>query len=214
MLVIPELKKVVIMPPRSGSTALKRTVLDTYKEAFSPWRHGEYMMYHVYNYMMDNGKHKDYTPVYMLRHPVDRLVSLWRYMQDVSPERNPRAPMSWINRVRKDASRPFSDWLFSSSEYFNESSATPGDGSPESYYCTYYQLPAVMKSADIFLRGAPATEIVPFGNRARYNSVLGIDIPEQKNASTPREANVSEFDRQWIENNHWLDMQMWRNEYE
>lgn len=201
MLIIPELKKVVIMPPRSGSTALKKQLLSTYPQAISLYRHGEDMMRQYAPWDVSS-----YTTTYILRNPVDRLVSLWRYMQDCSVERNPRAPLSWINRVNADASRPFSHWLHTSTELFNESTAHPMYKSPESYYCTHFQVPAARKSAREFLYGAENIEIVRFGVRDDYWYLLGIEFPERANASTPRYVHVSADDMRFIEHYHHSDM--------
>jgi hypothetical protein len=203
MIVIPELQKVVIMPPRSGSTALKAALLGTYPLAYAPYRHGEWMMV---NHLRDSSVARTYTAVYPLRDPLQRMISLWRYMQDVSPQRNPRAPQEWIDRVRADASRTFTHWLHTSNELFNESRASPNDGSPESYYCTWFSVPAARKDARYFLQDCPAFEMLRFGDVRDYKSMLGIEIPALDNASTFRDAVVSHRDTAFIEEHHHTDM--------
>lgn len=203
MIVIPELHKIVVMPPRSGSTALKAALLWKYEHAYAAFRHGEWnMTKHIWGPDVDHG----YTAVYPLRNPSDRLVSLWRYMQDVSPTRNPRAPQEWIDRVRMDASRPFSHWLHTSTELFNESRAQPNDGSQESYYCTFYNVPAARKDARYFLAGCPSFEVLRFGDNEDYRRILDINMPDVDNASTFREVVLSDKDHAFIEEHHHTDL--------
>lgn len=195
MLIIPELKKVVITPPRSGSTALRAAVKQKYEHASSPFRHGEVaMMQHVPG-LVSRFLREEWSIIYMLRHPTQRLISLWRYMHDVSYTRNARAPKEWVDRVRNDANRPFNDWVQNSTELFNESSALPNDGSPESNYCTHFQVPAARKSAKEFLATAPmrSVQLLRFADHAEYMAVLGVDIrhvTEARNESTKRHADV------------------------
>ena len=195
MLIIPELKKVVITPPRSGSTALKAAVAAKYEHATNPYRHGEVAMLGCAG-LLEEVIDGNYTIVYILRDPFKRMISLWRYMHDVSYTRNARAPKEWVDRVRADADRPFNEWLWQSTELFNESKAHPRDGSPESKYCTFFQVPAARKSAGEFLRYAPnrSIQLVHFGDNREYLRHLGVSINapgDARNESTPREAVVT-----------------------
>lgn len=197
MLIIPELKKVVITPPRSGSTALRALIRDKYEHATSPFRHGEVAML-GHCKLVEQVADGEWSIVYILRDPFQRMISLWRYMHDVSYTRNARAPKEWVDRINKDADREFNDWLWNSTELFNESNAKPGDGSVESQYCTFFNVPATRKSAGEFLRYAPnrSVELVRFLNNEDYKRVLGIDmnginLGDARNESTKLHANVT-----------------------
>lgn len=176
MLIVPELKKVVITPPRSGSTALRALIREKYEHATSPFRHGEVAMLghcELFEQVSDG----EWSIVYILRDPLQRMISLWRYMHDVSYTRNARASKEWVDRINKDADRPFNDWLWNSTELFNESNAKPGDWSVGSQYCTFFNVPATRKSAAQFLRYAPdrSVEIVNFLDSKAYKRVLGVN---------------------------------------
>lgn len=176
MLIIPELKKVVITPPRSGSTALRALIREKYEHATSPFRHGEVAML-GHCKLVKQVRDGEWSIVYILRDPLQRMISLWRYMHDVSYTRNARAPKEWVDRINKDADRPFNDWLWNSTELFNESNAKPGDGSVESQYCTFFNVTATRKSAGEFLRYAPnrSVQIVNFLDSKTYKRVLGVN---------------------------------------
>ena len=199
MLIIPELKSVVIMPPRSGSTALRAALKAQYEQATAPFRHGEVAMLRYIPQVTD-----EWSVVYMLRDPMSRMQSLWRYMHEVNEVRNARAPKEWIDRVRKDADRPFQDWLLNSTELFNESKAKPFDGTPEAAYCTYWQVPAARKDATWFLRGVKRGQlkVCKFACDADYKKHLGISWSDiiMANSSEPRKAECGIFGFSHINN--------------
>lgn len=175
MIVIPELKKVVIMPPRSGSTSLKKTLLEVYKQAYCPHRHGEAIM--AFQYIEG-----DWTFVYCLRDPVARLKSLWRYMQNVSPQRNPNAPPWWIREQNIDADKPFSDWVFESKSKFSSP-----DHEGDTYHAVAWQMPAAHKSATQYLRGIVSypLQVLRAYNENDLAAVLHVVGVPRINSSTP-----------------------------
>jgi hypothetical protein len=179
MLVIPELHKVVIMPPRSGSTALKAAVLSKYKEAFCPHRHGEVVMFNRYH---QPSWEYEWTFVYCLRDPVERLKSLWRYMQNVNPQRNPAAPSWWIRQQNRDADRPFSDWVMQSTSTFSAP-----DNDQDVYHAVAFQMPAVHKSATQYLQGIGnrPLQVLRCYNETDLTNILQIGTVPHINQSTP-----------------------------
>lgn len=192
MFIIPELKKVVIVPPRTASTSLRNAVRDKYPKAMILYRHGEWGL-------VPSG-YETYTPVYVLRHPVERLHSLWRYMGAVDKERCPNAPAEWLKRVREDADRPFKDWLLYSEELFND-----GDNSPDgAHYHTLFKCPAARKSAAQFLCEAKNVEIVRFGEYDDYVQKLGVSKLPWVNSAPDKDRPVvdeemTEFLFKWHE---------------
>jgi hypothetical protein len=179
MLIIPELRKVVIMPPRSGSKALKKTVLEVYKHASCPHRHGEVAMFNR-NAPVSYGY--DWTFVYCLRNPVDRLKSLWRYMQNVNPQRNPAAPPWWIREQNLDADRPFSDWVMQSTSKFSSP-----DNDQDTYHAVAFQMPDVHKSATQYLKGIGSRplQVLRCYNETDLTNILHIGTIPHINQSTP-----------------------------
>jgi hypothetical protein len=167
------------MPPRSGSTALKQTVLDVYKDAFCPHRHGEV---ELFNRGFDQVLYSNWTFVYCLRDPVERLKSLWRYMQNVSPQRNPAAPPWWIREQNLDADRPFSDWVMQSTSKFSSP-----DNDEDTYHAVAFQMPAVHKSATQYLKGIGSRplQVLRCYNETDLSNILQIGTVPHINQSTP-----------------------------
>jgi hypothetical protein len=207
-------KLVVITPPRAGSTRLKQWLLGVgprehnYEKVndagwIMPFRHGEYSML---QYVGMDGKPADsyetsllraidmqidpyWRVAYMLRQPVDRLYSLWLYMQQITEETHRRAPADWRERNSKDAQRPFEEWLLNSQATFNEGAGSDPrkwDTDLYSRYCTNLSIPAARKTAENFLDSCPKGIVVPvrYNSNADYMRVFGEFPPEGKvNAS-------------------------------
>ena len=167
------------MPPRSGSTALKKTVLEVYKNASCPHRHGEVVLFNR-NAPVSYGY--DWTFVYCLRDPVERLKSLWRYMQNVSPQRNPAAPPLWIREQNLDADKPFSDWVMQSTSKFSSS-----NHDEDTYHAVAFQMPAVHKSATQYLKGIGSRplQVLRAYNEKDLSNILQIGTVPHINQSTP-----------------------------
>lgn len=132
MIIVPELKAIVITPPRTGSTSLRTALLNRYQDAYSPHDHMEMIG-------APAGFIDCYHQVVMVRHPVDRLYSMYQYMRTYESNNNPE----WIDSVRKDSDRSFSDWLLSSKHLF----VTNNIGRPNPRYGQLKSTPAVQKSA-------------------------------------------------------------------
>lgn len=182
MLIIPELKKVLIQPPRTASTSLRQAVAQRYPKTISLYRHMEWAG-------VPQG-YERYTPVYISRHPVLRLHSLWRYMRHASKDTCPNATQDWIDRQNKDADRDFVDWVLNSKELFNDAGTSP-DGA---YYSTFRSVPASRKGFWHFM--ADKRGVYP-----KYMEVLDfrdafdvLDLEEvHRNAAPGREEHTLEM---------------------
>lgn len=111
MLIIPELETVVLQPPRTASTSIRSAVMKAYPKTFSPYRH-----------MERDGIPKGYDRwqiVGIIRHPFDRLASLYRYMRRYQGNGTTASDV-WIAQMCKDADRPFAEWLLESKEMFTD----------------------------------------------------------------------------------------------
>jgi hypothetical protein len=86
-----------------------------------------------------SGIKEAYHQVVMVRHPIDRLYSMYQYMRTYESNNNPE----WIKSVREDSDRSFSDWLLSSTHLF----VTNDIGRPNARYEQVKSTPAVQKSA-------------------------------------------------------------------
>lgn len=140
MIIIPERALVVLQPPRAASTSTRAAILERYKGAQSLFRHMER------DGIPDAYAH--YDVACLVRHPLTRLHSLWRYMRAQRPEDH--SDKAWALNVAQDANRPFEDWLVNSTDPFNKrpESDIPNPG----YYDIRHYLPATRKSLKAWAR--------------------------------------------------------------
>lgn len=140
MLAIPELRLVLIQPPRTGSTALRAALEAAYPETRRLYRHME----------RDGipGAYDGWSVACTIRHPLARLHSLWRYMRAQKPDDH--SDKDWVRRVTTDAGRPFRDWVLYSQDPFT----TPPQGTVANpaFYDIRHSAPITRKSQYVWAR--------------------------------------------------------------
>jgi hypothetical protein len=148
MLIIPELKIVLILVPRAGSTSLKEAVLHKYPEAMLLYRHMEADS-------IPSGYDR-WTRIGVVRNPVDRLWSLYKHLQQIKYPSYPE----WEKRQRSSVSGlTFSDWVVKNTTVFTD----PYEG--DDYYPRFnvnHYLPENKKSQFLYIRPDLGTEYYLF----------------------------------------------------
>lgn len=166
MIVIPELDTIVYQPPRTGSTSLRNALIERYPNAISLFRHME----------------RDGTPeawrhcgaVCVIRHPVHRLHSLWRYMRAQRPEDH--SDKEWVARINRDAGRPFNSWLAESRDPFTGRPGSKIDN--PGYYDIRHPLPATRKSQFAWARpDLGPVEILRMEDAPRIEARFDLALP-------------------------------------
>lgn len=162
MIIIPELEKVLILVPRAGSSSLKEAVLNRYPKAMMIYRHMEAC-----------GIPKGYerwSKVGVIRHPLQRLFSLYKYLQDFDGDYCPE----YIERMNKSVKDiEFSDWIVNNEVQFTN------PYSSKKYYPEYsvnHYLPENKKSQHYYLRPDLGTEIFRFDCLGSLAKTLDIDL--------------------------------------
>ena len=105
MIILPEMETVLIMPPRTGSTSLRDALLARHRKAMMLYRHMERPGIPL--------GYERYRTVCLVREPLDRLLSVYSYMGNFRTTANGvrAATAPWIEILRKEADRPFEEWL-------------------------------------------------------------------------------------------------------
>jgi len=170
MIIIPELKTVLLQPPRTGTTAVRDAVLAKYPKSFLLYRH-----------MESDGIPFGYAhwhKVAQVRHPVDRLMSVFKYMRE--PIVKERTKLEWRARMMRATENGFDAWL-QNKEIFTSSMLPSGpDFRPRD--AVKWSYPEQVKSQALWARDA---ELIMFENlEADALSQLGVEI-EHKNQSAP-----------------------------
>lgn len=169
MLIIPELKTVVIQPPRTGSTGLRDAVQARYPKAISLYRHME-------RPGIPAG-YEHWKTCCLVREPFDRLASIYNYMRDFRPTSKPGggAKPGWIARLKQDTDRSFEAWLLNSTEVFTEPRDIGGEFLP--YYNITERMPIARKSLYHWARpDLGAVQLLRIGDPSQLVANLGVEV--------------------------------------
>ena len=170
MILIPELKTVVVFPPRTASGTFKRAILETYSEALPIYRH-----------MEADGVPAGYDrwpKVGVVRDPVERLWSLYKFCAD--NVRNQQFP-SYGDRVLKSVARPFSDWIVNNEVVFTDPHGSEGGFEYYPHYNVRNSIPENRKSQFLTLRPDLGTEVYRFDDLDLFAERLRLKIRRNHN---------------------------------
>lgn len=173
MIIIPELKKVVLCPPKTASTSLVAAVKKAHPKAFIPYRHGEAGMIPI--------GYDTWAKVGLVRDPVDRLYSLYCYLRDFD---HPNCSIH-SHRMRGSVHGvTFSDWVLNNKDIF--SYGFTGASIPSPYYLTSMAMPENRKPQTLTLRPDLGTKVWLFEDLTSFAESLGVELPSKTPTTAPR----------------------------
>lgn len=173
MLIIPELETVFILVPRTGSGAIRRAVAAAYPASLQIYRH-----------MEADGVPAGYDRwrrIGVVRHPVDRLWSLYKYLQTFGEGKifNPVTgawPPSYVAEQRGSVvGLGFSDWIVRNRAIFTHPYIT-GDTGFRPFFTLRHPLPENLKSQFVYLRPDLGTGIYRYEELGALATELGINL--------------------------------------
>lgn len=182
MIFVPELQTVVILTPRTGTRSLKNALLATYPEAFMLYRHME----------ADGVPHgyDRWRKVGVVRNPVDRLWSLYKYLQRFGLDWCAEHDETYTARMRASVEQPFEQWLIGNELPFTTPYDSAGLGRFFPAYACRHPVPENRKSQFVYLRPDLGTAIYRFGDQlAALYADLGVTPGHQNGTAeipTPR----------------------------
>lgn len=171
MIIIPELKTVLILVPRTGSGSLRRAVKAAFPEAMQIYRH-----------MEADGVPAGYDRwrrVGILRDPLERLWSLYKYCQAAKlPTHRPydAEDMAWVRTMRGSTDRPFDDWLINNEVVFHQPHDRLPGGPFRAHHNVRHAVPENRKSQYLYLRPDLGTEIVRFEDMPMWADRHGLEL--------------------------------------
>ena len=166
MILIPEIKTVVILVPRTGTRALKGAIAQRYPESILLYRH-----------MEADGVPQGYDrwrKVGVVRDPVDRLWSLYKYLQRFGLDWCAEHDETFTASMRASVSVPFESWLIGNELPFTTPYDSAGLGRFFPAYCCRHPLPENRKSQFVHLRPDLGTEIFPYSQIGDLFADLGV----------------------------------------
>jgi hypothetical protein len=162
MILIPEIETVIILVPRTGTKSLIEAVKERYPEAMRIYRH-----------MEADGIPAGYDRwrrVGMVRDPLHRLWSLFKYLQDFDGPYEPE----YIAAQRASVQRDFSDWILNNELPFTQPYDSSGNGKFYPKYNLRHNLPENRKSQFMYLRPDLGTEIYQYTRSDQFYKELDL----------------------------------------
>lgn len=169
MIIIPDLETVVILTPRAASSAIKDAVKTRYPGSFRPYRH-----------MEADGVPLGYDrwrKIGVVRDPVERLWSLWKYLREMDGEPDGRGKWepAYVAAMRRWAGLPFDEWLVQNETVFTSPYASDG-ARFFPYFTVRHAMPENRKSQFVYLRPDLGTIIYRFDHVESLAAELDIEL--------------------------------------
>jgi len=163
MILIPEIKKVVILVPKNASGTIKEAVKEKYPESMMVYRHME----------ADGVPHgyDNWERIGLVRHPIDRLWGLFNYLRAFDGDH----PEGYVLSQRESVNRTFSDWMLNNEIVFTAPYDRTYKGLFYPKYTVLHSVPENRKSQFMYLRPDLGTKIFQFSDLPLFFDYLGLD---------------------------------------
>lgn len=176
MLIVPELKTVFILVPRTGTGSLYREMLRVYPKAMLLYRHAEATL-------VPPGYDR-WRRVGFIRHPLHRLRSLYHFMRDFGGGAQVQggAASADADRVRRQVhGKTFEDWLLHNREPWTVPYDLNGSGDYWPVLFRANAAPENLLSQFDYLRPDLGTEVLKFENLREHMAEWGLNPEFHKN---------------------------------
>lgn len=195
MILVPEIKTVVLLVPRTGTRALKRAISAKYPDSVLLYRH-----------MEADGVPFGYDrwrKVGVVRDPVERLWSLFKYLDRFGLDWCAEHDETYTARMRASVQGSFEGWLLNNELPFTTPYDSAGLGRFFPAYACRHPLPENRKSQFVYLRPDLGTDIYPYWNIAQLFSDLGVEPGRENGTHSNRAPQLSgrgiEYVERWFE---------------
>lgn len=175
MILIPEIQTVAILVPRTGSGALRRAIKAKYPRAVQLYRH-----------MEADGVPAGYDrwrKVGVVRDPVERLWSLYKFLQNFDGDHDPA--YMWKMRKTVRAFSGFDEWLRCNDTPFTTPYDSTGAGRYWPELTVRHPLPENRKSQFVYLRPDLGTTIINYNHKKIIEGVFCVSLDEHSTNVTP-----------------------------
>lgn len=187
MIIVPEIETVFILVPRTGSGTLYKEIQRVYPKSMLLYRH-----------MEADGVPQGYDrwdKIGFIRHPVDRLHSLYRFMCNFvgSAQITGAKATGDIQRIKNQvANKTFSDWVLTNNEPWTAPYDINGDGYYWPLLARTNPAPENKLSQFQYLRPDLGTEILRFEKLSLHMERFNLDPSFIRNRTTKEQHNVTD----------------------
>ena len=175
MILIPEIEKVLLLVPRTGSGSLRRAVLARYPQAMQVYRHMEADGVPI--------GYDHWQKVGVVRNPLDRLWSLYKFLGRFGIAHQ-RYEHAYTKAQRDSVDRPFDEWILRNKEVFTSPYDSAGLSRFWPQFCVRHPIPENVKSQWLTLRPDLGTEIWRYEDLHKLAVMLDITL-ERHNETAP-----------------------------
>lgn len=179
MILVPELKVIFLLTPRTGSGALQRAIRAKYPESIMLYRHME----------ADGVPHgyDRWKKVGIVRNPLDRLWSLYKFLdqfgdgKEVGP--GGEYEENYVAKQRNSVDMTFQNWITSNEVVFtNQYSSRNGDQKEYwPHFSVLHSIPETRKSQYFYLRPDLGTQVVLYERMDYLRGEFKLDLREMVN---------------------------------
>lgn len=176
MLLVPEISTVVILPPRTGSSSLRKAILAEYPRAMQIYRH-----------MEADGIPLGYDTwrrVGVVRNPIDRLWSLYKFLQRYGGEQHDPA---FVKTMRASVNCSFSTWVLENEVTFTSPYDRAGLGRFWPGFSVRHPMPENRKSQAVYIRPDLGTEYWDYSNIDDLAGTLGVRLSLHENKTNEKQ---------------------------
>ncbi|SOC42469.1 hypothetical protein SAMN05892877_11011 [Rhizobium subbaraonis] len=166
MILVPELKTIIILVPRTGSGSLRRAIAARYPRSILLYRH-----------MEADGVPAGYDrwqKVGIVRQPVERLWSLYKFLRTFAGDHD----SAYVEAMRKSVAMPFDEWIVENRVPFTTPYDSAGYGRFWPEYTVRHPMAENRKSQFMYLRPDLGTDIMQFDDLDAVSRRFDIELPQ------------------------------------
>lgn len=180
MILIPEIQTVVILVPRTGSGSLRHAIARRYPGSMMIYRH-----------MEADGVPIGYDRwhrVGVVRHPVDRLWSLYKFMKTGG---KPKEDAAYRESLMRSTDMPFDRWLTENDTVFTSPYDRAGMSRYWPLYTVRHPIPENRKSQWLYLRPDLGTTWFQYRDLSAMAACLDIEMGHENKTDADRPPTLS-----------------------
>lgn len=191
MIIVPEIKTIVLLVPRTGTRSLKRAIAERYPQSMLLYRH-----------MEADGVPQGYDrwrKVGVVREPIARLYSLYKYLKRFGLDFCQEHDEIYTAAMRTSVARPFEHWLLDNEMVFTSPYDRAGLNRFFPAYTVRHPLPENRKSQFHYLRPDLGTAIYRYSAINELFAELDVEPGRENGTNEESPPRLSAFGTAYVD---------------